>query len=271
MLKKKLAIIGCGNMGQAFAEGILKARVFRATDVIVTDASRQKLEAMKIKWKVNGTQDNTKAVKQADIILLAVKPQHMSEVLVSFKDSLKPHELILSIAAGYSISSIEKQLGSKRFPIVRIMPNLAAKVGMSISAWIGNSHVTKAQKGIVQTILSAVGEQMEVKSEDMLNSVTAVSGSGPAYVFYFVEALIQSAVQLGFSPKEAELLVHHTLYGATGLLKDSTLGAQGLRSAVTSKGGTTEAAIAHLEKENFSRIIHEALVQAKKRANELRS
>lgn len=271
MQYSKLTIIGCGNMGAAFAEGLLSKKVFDVASVTVTDAYEEGLKKFAEKWLVATTADNVQAVKNADVVLLAVKPQQLRDVLGLIKDALKKDALLFSIAAGFSIASIADAIGKKDQPIVRVMPNLAAKVGKSVSAWIPNAAVTDEQKSCVKAMLGAIGIEFTVTSEEKLDAVTALSGSGPAYFYYFVESLIEAGKALGFSEEEAGKLAIQTFHGAAALLAESGKTPGELRAAVTSKGGTTEAAVSVFEEKTFFDVVQSAMRAAKKRAETLRT
>lgn len=267
---KKLTIIGGGNMGQAFAEGLLRNKVFSPANLMITDVNQDKLQTVQRKWKVEITTNNRQAVDNAETVLLAVKPQQLKNVLTEIKATLNPTTLLVSIAAGFTIDSIQKAINRKTQPIVRVMPNLAAKVGQSVSAWKANRAVNNQQKKIVKEMLAAIGTELEVETEARLDTITAVSGSGPAYFFYFVESLISGAKKLGLSEKEATQLALQTFYGAAELLKKDSRSPSQLRQTVTSKGGTTAAALKVFEEKKFSEIIFQALKAAENRAKELK-
>lgn len=267
----RLSFIGYGNMGRVFVEAIAKAEIVSSKQIIVADPRAEKLEQLHREWGVKTTTNNQEAVREAGIVLLAVKPQQMRDVLQEFKDVVQPQALVISIAAGFTISSIAQALERENQPIIRVMPNLAATVGKSVSGWIANSHVSDEQKKTTKQLLQAVGMEFVVDSEEMLDVVTAVSGSGPAYYYYFTEALIDGAKKLGMGEKEATELAVQTFVGAATLLESSRRSPGELRAAVTSKGGTTEAALKVLAERDFKQLITDALLSAKQRAFELRT
>lgn len=268
---KKLCIIGYGNMGKAFLVGLLQKQVISAGLVTVADPHQEKLDMLNKEWGVAVTTDNREAVIEADVILLAVKPQRMRSVLEEIKNAIQPHALSMSIAAGFTIGSMTSVLERPNQPIVRVMPNLAATVGKSVSGWIANSHVSDEQKKDTKQLLEAVGTEFIVDTEEMLDVVTALSGSGPAYYYYFIEAFIEAAKKLGMEEAQAMQTATQTFLGAAELLKHSGKSPQELRMAVTSKGGTTEAAVLFLEKQSFSSLMAEALKIARDRAKQLRT
>ncbi len=269
-MKKDFSLIGYGNMGKAFLDGMLRKNVFSSQKIIVADPSAEKLVHL-AKEGIQGTTNNTEAVKEADIVFLAVKPQQMGGVLQEIKNAIKLDTLIISIAAGFAIDSMTNALEKPNQPIVRVMPNLAATVGKSVSGWIASSHVSDEQKMTTKTLLQAVGTEFIVDTEETLDVVTAISGSGPAYYFYFTEALIEAGKTLGMEETQAIQTATQTFLGAAELLKQSGKSPQELRMAVTSKGGTTEAAVSFLEKQSFFSLILGALQKARDRALQLRT
>lgn len=251
-VNKKIAIIGAGNMGQAIAQGLLSKKVLTKDRLFLTDSK---------------TRNNKEAVQKADIIILAVKPQMASTVLKEIKDAVKD-QFIISIMAGITINTIQSSL-VKKIAIVRVMPNLAAKVGHSMSVWVRSREVTNAQTELVATILEAIGMQLELQNENQINAATAISGSGTAYFFYLTELLEKGAIELGFSQEEAKTLAMQTLLGSANLLISSSHSAKDLRDAVTSKGGTTEAAFKVFKKENLDKSFQLGIKAAYNKAKEL--
>lgn len=269
MITKNLTIIGAGNMGKAIASGLLKTKTISPSRLILTDPFPKGLEQFQ-KQNVTVTSDNEAAVKKADIILLAVKPQVFPELLPELKKSITQKQLIISIAAGIEIITIKKLLGISQ-PVVRVMPNLCAMVGESFSAWVKSKEVTKEQEKQVKVILEAIGKEAFLDDEQLLDAVTAISGSGPAYVFYLVELLEKSAVKLGIPEFLATVLASQTVIGSAKFLRESSTPAFELRQNVTSKGGTTEAAFKTFKEEKLSEVFYKGIKAANKRAKELNS
>lgn len=247
-MRETIAIIGAGNMGKAMARGLHGENLF------LTNST---------------SNNNREAAQQSDVLLLAVKPQKIKEVLLEMGESCTG-KLIISVAAGVTMNSIAQQLGRQDQKIVRVMPNLGARVGESMSVWVANEFVTDEDKRIVEEILGAVGKSIEVKSEDLIDAATAISGSGPAYFFYFVEQLTQMGQQFGFSEDMARLLAEQTLIGAAKVLGSSDKTAHELRLAVTSQGGTTFAATERFRREKLDRRFQKGVRDAKRRAQQLR-
>lgn len=256
-------------MGSAILSAILEKKVFPSSNITVSDPDGKKLNVLKEKLSVNVSVNNADAVKQSDIILLAVKPQEMRSVLSEIQSSVLPSTLLLSIAAGFSIHALTESIGRDTQPVVRVMPNLPAKVGKSVSGWISNSYVSSSQKKLIKQILLAIGVEFELKNESMIDAVTAISGSGPAYVYYFIESIVEAAKALDFDEKNAYHIVLATFEGALKLLKKDGRTPKELRHAVTSKRGTTEAAVALFDQKGLKDIIRDGILKAYNRAQEL--
>lgn len=268
----KIGIIGCGNIGSIILESILSLKKVSKKDVIVSDIDKNKLLSVSKKYLILTTQSNLETVKFADIIILAVKPQQIKEVLLEIKDNISPQKTILSVAAGVKINFIKKILGTN-IPVIRAMPNLPIKVGSGITAICYDSLLNTTRnfdkvKNIVTKIFSVTGDIVEVK-EKYMDLITAVSGSGPAYIFYISEILQKTAQKLGLNKFLAEKLVNRTIFGSGKMLLESNLSAEKLREAVTSKGGTTEQAIKVFKSKKLENIFHQAVKKAKNRAQQL--
>jgi pyrroline-5-carboxylate reductase len=252
---KKIVIIGGGNMGEAIIKG-LKRQVF------VCESDTTKTKALAKKYKTVAI--DISKVSTCDVIIFAVKPQDMGSVLsqVDVKN-----QLFISIAAGLTTAFFEKHLGGKA-RVIRSMPNMPALIGEGITGVASGRYATHQDLKTAQEILNSVGQTVIVK-ESMLDAVTAVSGSGPAYVFLFVEQWMAAAKALGFKEAEAKELVYQTLLGSAHLLKKSEFDAGTLREKVTSKGGTTQAALEVFAKGKFNQLFKNALLAANKRAQAL--
>ncbi|MBN1161396.1 MAG: pyrroline-5-carboxylate reductase [Dehalococcoidales bacterium] len=263
----KIAFIGGGKMGEAIIRAALNGKIGTAQDIIVSDISESRRLYLKKQYGIAVTADNKKAVTGGDVIVLAVKPQNIDEVLADLKGSLKSNQLILSIAAGVKINRIQKGTGHPG--IVRAMPNTPAQIGLGMSGWTTAKEVTEKQMLLTQKILGAMGKEIYFGSEKHLDMVTAVSGSGPAYVYLFAESLIEGAVGLGLKRKDAEKLVIQTVLGAAQMMDKAGKTPAELRHDVTSKGGTTERAIKEFEKSKMAGIVEKAVKAAYERAKEL--
>jgi pyrroline-5-carboxylate reductase len=221
------------------------------------------------KYKVAVTENNRLAVEGKDIIVLAIKPQVLAEVMTGLKGQIKPSQLIISIIAGKSIKTISEGLAVNC--LVRSMPNTPAQIGEGMTVWTTTPQVNARQKEWAASILGVMGLEIYVDDEKYLDMATAVSGSGPAYVFLFVESMAEAAVKLGFTPEVAQKLVMQTLLGASHLLQKSGKTPQELRRMVTSPGGTTAEAIATFEKGGFANLIAQAVTAAYEKAKKLGS
>ena len=267
----KIGFIGSGNMAEAILGGILNAGVFKKEDILACDVNRERLSYISLRFSVKTSLNKASDLKSCDILVLSVKPQSLSEVIKELGGALKKETLFISILAGVSTHKIESLLQSSGFEnqkIIRVMPNLGALVNKSVSALYSNQFVTPEESDMAEKIFQSIG-YTHWMPEDQMNLVTAVSGSGPAYVFYFMEAFSEAAEKLGMPAQTANQFCLETLEGALELLKVKKLPAQELRAKVTSKGGTTEAAIQILEQQKVKEIFFNALTAAKNRAAEL--
>jgi len=262
-LKQKIGFLGCGNMGGAILGGLLRQKVCSSGNIIVFDVDRKKTNSLKKKWKVKTAGSPHQVFQLSDIIILAVKPQtfHSMKFNFLFKD-----KLIISILAGTSSEAIKKKLGTKN--VIRVMPNLGAVVGEGITAIAKSSSVSRGAQSKVKQIFEACGETV-LLPEKAFDVVTAISGSGPAYFFYLTELLIQNAVSRGIKKETAAKLSVKTLMGAASLLKHGNLSPEEFRRRVTSKGGTTEAALKAWKKSKFEQLFKLGITAAVKRGKSL--
>ena len=256
-----IGIIGGGNMGTAILAGI-----GRKFTVAVCEQDAKRANFLKRRFGVK-VADAAKVTAGARVIILAVKPQNFEEVLGALRGRVRQDQLIISIAAGITCRYIEQRLGQK-IRVVRTMPNLPAQVGEAVTGMCRGKFATSADVKTAQQIFTCVGKTVVV-DERFMDAVTVVSGSGPGYIFYFAECLEKAARSLGLKPAMARELVAQTLKGSALLLERSGEGADVLRGRVTSKGGTTQAALAIFEKNRTAKIVQYALTAARKRAKEL--
>lgn len=254
-------------MGEAILAAVLEKKLATPLDITVSDISASRRNYLKKQYGVIVTENNRVAVKGNDLIVLAVKPQNIPEVLADLKRHLKFNQLVLSIAAGVNIDTISQGLGHGS--IARAMPNTPARIGFGMSGWTATAAVTPAQKKQARAVLAAMGKEIYFDDEKYLDMVTAVSGSGPAYFYLFAESLIDAAVNIGISRPDAEQLVRQTMLGSAQLLLKSGKSPAALRRAVTSKGGTTENALQVFESGDFSKLVRDAIQAAYLRAKEL--
>ncbi|MBE9513230.1 MAG: pyrroline-5-carboxylate reductase [Chloroflexi bacterium] len=263
----KVAFIGGGNMGEAILAAILAKGLSSKEAISVSDVSQTRRQYLGQKYGVTVVGDNRQAVSKGDIVVLAIKPQQLAEVMAELNSQLKPSQLALSIIAGARISTLRHGLSHNH--IVRVMPNTPAQIGEGMSAWTATKEVTKQQKTWAGSILGAMGREIYVDDEKYIDMATAVSGSGPAYVFLFAEALVDAAIHIGLSHDIAQELVLQTILGSTQFMQQSGKLPSELRRMVTSPGGTTAEALAQLEKGQFTELIKQAVIAAYNKAKEL--
>lgn len=266
-MKIKLAVLGTGNMGSALAGGALKIGVVKPTEIFAFDIDKKRLQKAKRELKIQTVLSNIEAVKKSSHILVCVKPQQMPNLLNEIKKAITADQCLISIAAGISTQSIEKVL-SLPVPVIRVMPNTPALIQSGVSVIAQGKFSEKKHLEFAKRFFSSIGS-VTVLREKYFDAVTAVSGSGPAYLFYLAESLEKTAQKLGLTGETAKNLVYGTFFGASKMLMTG-ISPQELRKQVTSPGGTTEAAICHLEKMKWREIFEEAVLKAKKRSEELR-
>jgi pyrroline-5-carboxylate reductase len=268
MHKSTIAVIGGGNMGTCLALGLL-ADNYPADQLWMSNPSLTKLTPHKNKFGIHITRDNRQACAAADVIILAVKPAVMPQVLTELTELIQQRKpLIISTAAGVRATSLQQTLGGN-IAIARAMPNTPALIGSGATGLYVNNMVSPVQRNLVENIFRAVGMTVWLDDEKMLDAVTALSGSGPAYYFLFMECMQQAGEQLGLSPEIARLLTLQTAFGATRMALESEASLSDLRQRVTSPKGTTERALSIFTQKNLSEIVANALHAAQQRAAEL--
>jgi pyrroline-5-carboxylate reductase len=268
MSNNRLAILGGGNMGRALIGGLLRQGT-RPEHVQVGEALEAARGSLARDFGVSATSDNLAATQSAAVIVLAVKPQQAGAVLTAVRPTLEHNRpLVISVAAGIRIAALEVWCG-EGVPIVRAMPNRPALVGAGATGLYAPAHVAESDRRTAERVMQAVGEVVWLGCEDDLDVVTALSGSGPAYLFLVAELMMQSAIELGLEPAAARRLAVATLYGAGQLAYSSADDLTRLRADVTSKGGTTEAALRVLESGELRGLMARALEAAARRSREL--
>ncbi len=265
--ERVLGVVGLGNMGEALVSGVIRTGLVAPERIVASRPDAPVLWPLAAALGIRGTLDNREVVAEADIILLAVKPQMMAAVLAEIAPGVTSEKLVISIAAGVPTRVIEAALEAPA-PVIRVMPNTPALVGAGASALCCGAHAREEHAQIARALLGAVGVVLDVP-EDAMDAVTAVSGSGPAYVFYLLEAMQAGAIEVGLAPELARTLATQTVLGAARLAAGSDRDAQSLRHQVTSPGGTTEAAIGVFEARAVRTHIVEAIVAARDRGREL--
>jgi pyrroline-5-carboxylate reductase len=262
----KIGIVGTGNMGEAILKGLLD-NVLTAQDIICVDKSQESLDRISKAYQVVCSAEIS-AIKDCDVVLLAVKPQNMDEVVPLLGKVITEKTLIISIAVGITSSFIVKNLGIDKASVVRAMPNTPALVGKGVTGLAKGEFATDDQLTIAKNLMEAVG-QVVVVNENQIDIVAAASGSGPAYYFYVTELLIEAAVSHGLSRDVAQVLVENTFVGSSALFENSDDDVVELRKKVTSPKGTTQSAIEFLESKDLKSIWQNALGAAIKRAEEI--
>jgi pyrroline-5-carboxylate reductase len=266
---QKIAFIGPGVMGEAMIAGLIRQNVAQPTEMVASGPSVERGDELKNRYGIKTMTDNAAAASMADVVVLSVKPQRLDTVLVGMQGSIQPDALVLSIVAGAPIAKISGILQHES--VVRSMPNTPAQIGKGITVWTAAPAVTSDQKEMAQKILAALGDEIFLEEEYYLNMATALSGTGPAYVFLFMEAMVDAGVHLGFPRRVAEKLVEQTVRGSVDFYTRSAdpVHLARLRNQVTSPGGTSAAALYYLEKAGFRTAISRAVWAAYERSREL--
>ncbi len=259
-----IAFIGSGNMGEAMIQGLLKQQMIEPEHLIAADPRPERLEELSSRYAIRTTTQNLEAATQADILVLSVKPQVLDEVLPEVRGGARTCSLVVSIVAGAPIRMIADGLANAS--VVRVMPNTPARIGQGISVWTATAEVPEQQREQARRLLRAFGEEIFVKDEDYLDMATALSGTGPAYVFLFMEAMVDAGVHLGFSRHIAEKLVLQTMRGSVEYAAQSGDHLAELRNQVTSPGGTSAEALYQLEKGGLRTVISRAIWAAYQRS-----
>ena len=254
-------------MGEAILSAILDNKLATPRSITVSDIDESRRQYLQQKYSIAAVSDNRQATDGSDVVLLAVKPQNLPGVMSELNGHLEPDQLVLSIIAGTRISNLSRGLNHRR--IVRAMPNTPARIGEGITVWTATAEVTEQQKKQAGSILGVMGKEIYVNDEQFIDMATAVSGSGPAYLFLFVESLVDAAVGIGLPRDIAQELVLETVLGSGHLVRKSGKEPVELRMMVTSPGGTTAEAIQQFEQGDFSELIAQAVRAAYEKAKSL--
>ena len=234
---------------------------------MIFDVSPQKTEALSTMAQFDAYDSIEECVPQADVIFIAVKPYHSQSLFDSIKPYINQDQLFVSLMAGVTINTIQEGLGVKK--VIRTMPNLPAKVGKGVTSFTESKEVSRVELLTVRSLLDTTGESIHVETEQFIDASTGISGSGPAYVFYFMQSMLEAALKMGFSPNDSKVLVSQTFEGAVKLFNESNLTPEKWMDRVASKGGTTRAALDSMEDNNVKELIKEAAYAAFDRATEL--
>jgi pyrroline-5-carboxylate reductase len=262
-----LAFIGSGVMGEAMIRGILTQRLLEPEAITASDPLPDRLQVLRGRYGVRTTTDNQVAVRAGKITILSIKPQSIPKVLPEIKEAIGADDLVVSIVAGVTINRLKRGLGVER--IVRAMPNTPGQVGHGMTVWTATAAVDDIGRRQAQAILGALGKELFMDDEGYLDMATALSGTGPAYVFMFMEALIDAGVHMGFSRRVAQELVYQTIEGSVAIARSSGTHPTELRNQVTSPGGTTAEALYQLEKGGFRTVVSKAIWAAYQRSRTL--
>ncbi|NIM93718.1 MAG: pyrroline-5-carboxylate reductase [Anaerolineales bacterium] len=264
---KKITIIGPGVMAEAIIKGLIERAGVSPKMILVSGPRENRLEELKKNYGVSATTNNREAVKGSGIIIIAVKPQSVPAALRDLPGAIPEDALAISIVAGTTLSDLSKRLGHEA--VVRAMPNTPGQIGAGITVWTATKSVREDQMEQAKSILGAMGEEIFVEEEDYLDMATAVSGTGPSYVYLFMEAMVDAGVHLGFPRRIAEELVVKTVAGSVAFYDHSPLHLARLRNQVTSPGGTSAAALYYLEKAGFRTALSRAIWAAYERSTQL--
>jgi pyrroline-5-carboxylate reductase len=264
----KISFIGGGTMGEAIVKSLLAKGVAKPDDILASDVSEARQDILRNKYRIKTMSDNKEAIKGADVVVLAIKPQELGKALGELK-GLTSQQLVLSIAAGITLDTLQEGLGHSI--VVRAMPNMPAQVGEGMTVWTATADVNQKQKEMAQSILAALGKEIYVASEKYIDMATAVSGSGPAYVFLVIEALVDAGVHIGLPRDMAEKLVVQTVLGSARAVEVMGKHPAELKNMVTSPGGTTTEGLLQLETGGLRSLLLQAVIATYNKAKSLGS
>jgi len=265
-----IGVIGAGNMGEALIRGLLRSQLVRPYEIIASGRTKKKLNRLEKTYGIHTTLDNLQVVNSTDTVIIAVKPQNIEHVFDQIKPQMQPRHLMISIAAGIDMARLRRGLGQKP-KLIRTMPNLPALADEGVTAIYTKSKLPERYRRFAHQIFQAVGETVDLRDEKLMDVVTAVSGTGPAYFFAMMEGLRDAGIKLGLPEKLAESLMKQTVVGAATIVDQTGRAPEELRAAVTSEKGTTWAAMNVFNKKNFWKIMKDAVRAAAKRSHELRT
>lgn len=266
----KVSIIGGGNMGGAFAHAFVAKGVVRREELTIIEKRASRCEDLRRSLQCEVLSEMNPQVSESDVVVIAVKPQDMRSACGELKNFVKPAQAVISIMAGPTIALLSEQLGGHK-SIVRAMPNLAATIGKGMTVFAAAPEVTDAQRKATAALFDAAGSSIMVEEESLIDAATAVSGSGPGFIFYLIEHFLEAAAELGFSEQDAKQMVAQTFEGSVALWSGSKHSASQLREQVTSKGGTTEAGLAEFETGKLGTTLVQGIKRACERCRELKS
>ncbi len=264
-----LGFVGAGNMAEGIVAGVLDAGVYEPGAIVAADPAAARRDLFAERFGVATTDDGLQVVGSADVIVLAVKPQVFGEVATVLAVGLSGDPLVLSIMAGWSSGAVAEALGGGSIRVVRVMPNLPICVGAGVAGICAGASATSEDVATVERIFNAAGQSVVLDDEGLMDAVTAVSGSGPAYFYYFTEAIVAGGIEAGLEPGQALALAQNTCLGAARMMLETGIDPAELRRQVTSPGGTTQAAIESMTGAGVPEAIKQAVLAAAKRSKEL--
>lgn len=264
-----IGVIGAGNMGEALIKGLLRAQLVRPYEIIASARTQKRINYIEKEYGIHTTRDNLKLIAATDIVVLGIKPQNMEEVCQEIGPAVTDHHLFISIAAGIDMAKLRKLLGKKPL-LIRVMPNLPALIDEGISAIFCAPRMPERYRRFAHQIFQAVGQTVDITNEKQMDAITALSGTGPAYFFALMEAMKKAGQKVGLPAELVHKLTIQTAVGAAQIAAQNGADPEKLRAAVTSKKGTTWAAMKVFEKRGFWKLLEDAIRAAAKRAGELR-
>lgn len=263
----KVLVVGAGNMGLTYAEGMASSPLLIKHKLRIFDTDPKKMETLSTQPQFEVYRTLEDCLPKSDLIFIAVKPFHSEDLFKHMKPMVNDDQIFVSLMAGVTIESIQQQLGKNK--VVRTMPNLPAQVGKGVTSYIASNEVSKLELLMVRNLLDTTGTSIRVNSEIFIDASTGISGSGPAYVFYFMQSMLDAALKMGFSEFDSKVLVSNTFEGAIELFNQNDISPKSWIDKVTSKGGTTQAAINSMDDNNVKQLIQDAAYAAFDRAVEL--
>ncbi len=263
----KVLVVGAGNMGLTYAEGMSRSKLLKRRNIMVLDKSEERMQEVDRMAHFDAQDNLANCVPEADVIMIAVKPYHAEALFKELKPFVKQGQVLISIMAGMSIKAIKEFTGLEK--VVRAMPNLPAKVGKGLTSYVASKEVSRLELLTVEELLNTTGKSVKVENENYIDASTGISGSGPAYVFYFMQSMMEAALQMGFSENVSRVLVSQTFTGAVELFNQDTISPDSWMKKVASKGGTTQAALDSMKDNKVGDLIKDAAFAAFDRAVEL--
>ncbi|PZW38760.1 pyrroline-5-carboxylate reductase [Mesonia algae] len=263
----KLLVIGAGNMGLTYSEGMAKSPLLSKKKLQIFDTDPTKIASLKTTGIFDVYENLEDCLPEADMVFIAVKPYHADDLFEKMKPMINDGQIFVSLMAGVTIGSIQESLGVKK--VVRTMPNLPAQVGKGVTSYTESEEVSRIELLMIRNLLDTTGASIHVETENFIDASTGISGSGPAYVFYFMQSMLEAAMKMGFSDYDSKVLVSNTFEGAVELFNRSDISPQLWMDRVASKGGTTRAALDSMEDNNVNELIKDAAYAAFDRAVEL--